>query len=44
MMRYQTGSASMPTEIAIIVAVIVIAFGTFAGVLAWADRYSSQTK
>jgi hypothetical protein len=33
----------MPTEVAIIIAAIVIVFGTFAGVLAWADLYSSRT-
>jgi hypothetical protein len=32
----------MPTEIAIIVAAIALAFAIFAGALAWADHYSSK--
>jgi len=32
----------MPTETAIIVAAIVLAFAVYAGVLAWADFYTHQ--
>lgn len=32
----------MPTDIAIVVAVITLIFVPFAGAMAWADRYSSR--
>jgi hypothetical protein len=36
------GKSTMPTETAIIVAAIVLAFAVYAGVLAWADFYTHQ--
>jgi len=30
----------MPTDVAVVVAVIVLVFGIFAATLAWADHYS----
>ena len=32
----------MPTDTAIIITAIVVAFAIYAGVLAWADFYSGQ--
>jgi hypothetical protein len=34
----------MPTDVAIIVAAITLAFLVFAGTLAWADYYSSDSR
>jgi hypothetical protein len=34
----------MPMETAIVVAVIVLAFAVFGGVLAWADAYTRARK
>lgn len=34
----------MPTQTAIVVAGVVIAFSSFAIILAWADRYTSGGK
>ena len=34
----------MPTDVAIFVAAIVLAFAVFAGALAWADRYTNSVR
>lgn len=44
MWRDKKGSFAMPTDVAIAVTAIVVAFGVFAAALAWADHYSRDVR
>ena len=34
----------MPTEVALVIAGIILVFATFAGTLAWADYYTNKVR